>query len=210
MTALFTANAATVLCHILIDILIAHGSLGIVDALLIKCLVQTKVGHNGRDNGIVQQLATLLHIAAVDIQNVISSNDITLFIHTQTTVSVTVIGKTNVQTFLYNELLQSLDMSRACIVIDIQAIRLVIDYIGVCAQCVKDGLCNVPRATIGAVQTNLDTLEGIDTQRDQITHVTVAACHIIHRTTDMLTMGKGQFRPVLIEHMELAVNVILN
>ena len=98
----------------------------------------------------------------------VASDDITLFIYTQT--MVTVIGKTNVQAFLYNELLQSLDMSRACIVIDIQAIRLVVDYIGVCDECVKNGFCNVLGATIGAVQTNLDTLEEIDTQRDQITH----------------------------------------
>lgn len=40
-------------------------------------------------------------------------------------------------------------------------------------------------------------------------HIAVAACHIVHSAADMLTMSKRQFRPVLVEHMEFAINVIL-
>ena len=101
-------------------------------------------------------------------------------------------------------------MRRAGIVVDVQAIRLVVDYIGICAQCVKDRLCNIPRATVSAVQTNLDTLERIDAQRDQVAHIAVATCHIVHSAANMLTMRKGQFRPVFVEYMELAVNVVLH
>ena len=168
-----------------------------------------QVGHNGRDNGIVQQFATLFHVAAVDIQNVVASDDIALFVHAQATVSVTVIGKTNIQTLFHHKLLQALNMGGACIVIDVQAVRLVIDHIGVCTQCIKDGFCNVPGTTIGTVQTDFDTLEGIDAQRDQITHVTIATCNIVHSATDMLTMRKRQFRPVLVKYMELAIDVVL-
>ena len=100
-------------------------------------------------------------------------------------------------------------MRRAGIVVDVLTIRLVVDYIGVCAECVKNGFCNVPGATIGAVQTNLDTLEGIDTQRDQIPHVTIASGHIIHSAADMLTMSKRQFQPVPVKYMELAIDVVL-
>src|SRR5699024_12200731 len=55
------------------------------------------------------------------------------------------------------------------------SIRLVVYDIGVSTQRIEHALCDVPGTTISAVQTNLDTLEGIDTQRDQITHVTVAS-----------------------------------
>ena len=42
VAALLTADAAAVLGHILVDILVAHGSLGVADALLVKGLVQAK------------------------------------------------------------------------------------------------------------------------------------------------------------------------
>ena len=90
-------------------------------------------------------------------------------------------------------------MGRASIVVDIQAIGLVVDNIGICTQSIENALSDVPACTVGAVQTDLDPLEGVDTQRNQIAHITVAACHIVHRTADVLAMGKGQLRPVLIK-----------
>ena len=56
-------------------------------------------------------------------------------------------------------------------------------------------------------EADLDTLEGIDAETDQIAHITVTACHVVHRAADVLTTSKGQFRPVLIEHMELSVDI---
>ena len=209
MTTLFTTDTAAILCHILIDVLISNGSLSITDTLLIKCFVQTKVGHNCCNNGVGQELATLFHVAAIDVQNVIACNDITLLVHTQAAIGITIIGKTNIQTFLHNELLQALNMSRTSVVVNVQSIGLIVDYIGVCAKCIKNRLCNVPGTAIGTIQANLDTLEGVDAQRDQVAHVAVTTCHIVHSAADMLTMSKGQFRPVLVEHMELAVNVVL-
>ena len=124
MAALLTADAAAVLGHILVDVLVAHSGLGVADALLIKSLIQAKVGHDRGNDGIGQQFATLLHVATIDVQDMVTSDDITLFIHTQATVSIAVIGKTDVQPLLYHELLQSLDMGRACIVIDMHKITL--------------------------------------------------------------------------------------
>ena len=140
----------------------------------------------------------------------VTSDDVALFVHTQATVSIAVIGKTDVQPLLYYELLQALDVGGTCIVVDIRTVGLCIDDVGVCAQRIKHRLGNIPGTAVGAVQTNLDTLEGIDAQRDQIAHVAVAARHIVHRAADMLTVSERQLRPVLIEHMELSVNVILD
>ena len=139
----------------------------------------------------------------------IACNDITLLVHTQATIGITIIGKTNIQTFLHNELLQALNMSRTSVVVNVQSIRLIVDYIGICAQCVKNELCNVPRTTVSTIQTNFDALERVDAQRNQVAHVAVTTCHIVHRAANMLTMSKGQLRPVLVEHLELTVNVIL-
>ena len=55
-----------------------------------------KVGHDRGNDGIGQQLATLLHVAAVDVQDVVASDHVTLLIHTQATISIAVIGKPDV------------------------------------------------------------------------------------------------------------------
>ena len=163
MTTLLTADTAAVLSHILIDVLVTHCSLGVADALLIKSLIQAKVGHDRGDHGVVHQFAVLLHIAAVDVQNMVASDDITLFIHTQATVSIAVIGKADVEMILDHELLQALDVSGTGIVVDVQAVRLVVDDIGVGTESVEHRLRDVPAGTVGAVQADLDTFERVDT-----------------------------------------------
>jgi hypothetical protein len=140
----------------------------------------------------------------------VTGDNIPLLIHTQATVSITVIGETNIQPLLYHKLLQPLNMSRASVQVDVQTVGLVVDDIGVCAQRIEHALGNVPAGTIGTIQTDLDSLERVDTQRDQVAHIAIAACYIVHSAADMLTTGKGQFRPVLIEHMEFAVDVIFH
>ena len=144
MPGLLTAQTAVVLRHVLVDVLVAHSGLCIADALLIKRLVQTKVGHDRGNDGIGQQLATLLHVATIDVQNVVASDDITLLVHAQATVSITVIGETNVQALLHHELLQALNVSRSSIVIDIRTVGLCIDDVGVSTQRIEHRLSDVP------------------------------------------------------------------
>ena len=110
----------------------------------------------------------------------------------------------------HNKLLETLDVSGASIVIDVQAIRFVVNNISVRAKSIEHGLCDIPAGAIGTVQTDLDTLEGVYTQRDQVAHVAVTTGDVIHSTANMLTVGKGQLRPVLIKNMELAVDVVFH
>ena len=140
----------------------------------------------------------------------ISGDHITLFIHTQATVSISIIGETDVQPLLYHELLQALDVGGTCIVVDIHTVGLCIDDIGICAQSIEHRFSDVPGTAVGAVQTNLDALERVDAQSNQVAHVAVAAGHIVHRAANVFTVSKWQLRPVLIEYMKLAVNVILD
>ena len=152
----------------------------------------------------------LLHVAAVNVQDVVAGDDIALLVHTQAAVSIAIKGKANVQTVLYHELLQALDMGRTSIIVDVQTVRLVVDNVGIRTQSIKNRLSDIPACTVGAVQTDLNALEGVDAQADQVAHVAVTTCHIVHGAADMLTVGKGQFRPVLVEHVELAVDVVLH
>ena len=140
----------------------------------------------------------------------VAGDDIALLVHTQAAVSIAIKGKANVQTVLYHELLQALDMGRTSIIVDVQTVRLVVDNVGVSTQSVKHTLSDIPACTVGAVQTDLNALEGVDTQRDQVAHVAVTACHIVHGAADVLPVCKGQLRPVLVKYMEFAVDVVLH
>ena len=166
MTALLTTDTAAILCHVLVDILVADSSFCIADALFVKSLIQTKVGHNRRNHSVGQQLATLFHIAAVDIQDMVSGHNITLLVYAQAAVSIAVISKANIQALFHNKLLQSFNMGRASIQVDVQAIGLIIDNIGICAESIKNRLGDVPRTSIGTIQTDLNSLERVDAKRN--------------------------------------------
>ena len=158
MSALLAADTTAILSHILIDVLVAHSGLSITDALFIKSLVQTKVGHDSRDHGVVRQLAVFLHVAAVDVQDVIAGDDIALLIHAQAAVSITIESKTDIQTVFHHKLLQAFDVGRASVVVDVRTVRLVVDNIGICAQSIEHRFSNIPACAVGAVQTDLDAL----------------------------------------------------
>ena len=90
---------------------------------------------------------------------------------------------------------------------DLRDILLIVDDIGICVQSIKHGFGNIPACTVGAVQTDLHALEGIDAQRNQVANIAIAACHIVHSAADVLAVSERQLRPVLIKHMKLAVIV---
>ena len=139
----------------------------------------------------------------------VASDDTALLIHAQAAVSIAVIGKTDVQPLLYHELLQALDVGGPCIVVDIRTVGLCIDDVGIGAQRIKHRLSDVPGTAVSAVQTNLDTLERVDSEADQIAHVAVATGRIVHSAANVFPVSERQLQPVLIKDMELAVNVVL-
>jgi len=210
VAALLAADAAAVFGHVLINILVTDGSLGVADALLVERLVQTEVGHDGGDDGVHQQLAALFHIAGVNVQDVVAGDDVALLIHAEAAVGVAVVGKADVKVVLHNELLQTLNVGGAGVQVDIQAVGLVVDDVGVCTESIKNALGNVPAGTIGAVQADLDPLEGVNPQRDQVSHVAVASADVVDGAADMVTAGKRQFGPILVKDVQLAVEVILD
>ena len=204
MTALLTANTAAVLSHVLVDVLVAYGGLCVANPLLIKSLVQTKVGHDSGDHRVVHQFAVFLHVATIDVQDMVAGNNIALLVHTQAAVSIAIKGKANIQTVLYHELLQALDMGRASIIVNVQAVRLVVDDIGIRTQSIKNRLSDIPACTVGAVQTNLHALEGIDAQADQVAHVAVTACHIVlHQQQGLL----GHLLTVAVDQLDAVIVV---
>ena len=205
VTALLTADATAVFHHVLIYIFVSNGCFRVVDSKLITGLVQTEVGHDGGDNCIGQQLAALFHVFSVDVQNVVTCDHIALLIHTKTTVRITIIGKTHVQSILHHIFLQSLNMGRSGIVVDVGAIRLGVDHVGFGAESIKNSLGNVPGASVGTVQRHLHAAEGIDPQRDQIPYVTVSSGNIVYCTADFFLLCKRNLLPLIPEDFQISI-----
>ena len=46
-------------------------------------------------------------------------------------------------------------MRRAAVTVDVRAVRLITDHIGIRAECIKDVFGHHPRAAVGAVEADL-------------------------------------------------------
>ena len=205
MARLLAAQGAAVLAHILIHGLVAHGGLGIADAVPVEGAVQAEVGHDRGDYGIAGQLTAVLHVLAADVEDMVAGDNIPPLVHCQTAVGIAVVGKAHVQPLFHHELAQRVDVGRAHAVVDIEAVGLVAHDIGGRTQGVEHALGDHPGAAVGAVQTYLLTLEGEHPQGDEVAHVAVAARRVIHRAANVLPPGQGQRRPLLTEQLQLAV-----
>ena len=106
MPRLLPANEMPIGTHILINVLVAYIRFFISNIQGVQCLIQAKIRHHRRHNGIVGQLFPLLHIGTVNIKNSVSIDQISLFIHGQAAVCVAVKGKPNVHVILFYVLLQ--------------------------------------------------------------------------------------------------------
>ena len=89
----------------------------------------------------------------------IASDHLSLFIDAQAPVSIAVIGESYIQTVFQHKFLQPFDVRRTCVPIDVHAVRLRIDDIDLRSERLKDRSGDVPRASVGAVQANLHSLE---------------------------------------------------
>ena len=207
MTALLAAQAAAVGHHVFVDVLIAHLGLGVADAQLVEGFVQAEVGHDGGDDGVAQELAPLLHVLAVDVQDVVAGDDVALFVHAQAAVGVAVVGKAHVQPVLYHVALQNLNVGRTRVLVDVVAVGGGIDDVGLGAQGVKNAFCNVPGGTVGAVQANLHALEGIHAQTDEIADVAVSSGNMVNGAADLVALGQRQFLPFPAESLQIAVQI---
>ena len=161
MAALLAAQAVSGFHHVLVDVFVADLGLVILDAHLIQRLVQAEVRHNRRHNLVVQELAALLHIQAVNIQGMVAGHNVALLIHAEAAVGISVIGKADIQAVLYHEFLQVLNVRAATIRVDVVAVRRVVHHVSLCAQGVEHRLRNGPGRAVCDIQADLHILEAV-------------------------------------------------
>ena len=151
MTRLLTAKTISIFTHALIYILIANSCLFIRNTCCIKCFIQAKIWHNSCNNSIISKLPLIFQIFTANIKYCIAIYYISIFVYAKTAVCITIKCKSNIKVLLLYQSLQSLNMSRTAICINISSIWLVIDHICFCTKCIKNILCNHPSTSICTV-----------------------------------------------------------
>ena len=185
MTGLLATQAAAIAHHVLIDVLIAHCGLCIVDAQLVEGFVKAEIGHHRGDHRVVQEFAALLHMLTINIKDMVAGEHIALFIHAEAAVTVAVEGKAHIQALFHHKFPEAFNMGGAGVFVDVAAIRFRVDHIGLGSQSIKHAFCHVPGRTVGAIQAHFHTLKRVQSQADQVTDITVAARHIVHSAADI-------------------------
>ncbi len=110
------------------------------------------------------QRLLLHHVLAADIHDPISIYNIPILIYRKAPVRIPVVGKAHIQMLLLYKLLQRLNMGRSAVGIDIRAVRIIIDHIGLCSQSIKYTLGNSRSTAVGTVQTHPHIFKGTGRQ----------------------------------------------
>ncbi len=194
MTGLLAAEGIVMCRHVLIDEAVTHLRLLVADTCRLQGLVQAEVGHHRGDNGVILELASLLHVAAADIHDLIAVHQLSLVVHRKAAVRITVIGKAQITALLQHVLLQCFNVGAAAVQVDVQAIGFIVDDMGICTQRIEYGLCTRAGGAIGAVQRHLHALEGLGGQGNEVTDIAVPACREVHGATDMIPAGQRHLR----------------
>ena len=117
-------------------------------------------------------------------------------------VGVAVVGEAHVEAVADDEVLQALDVGRAAVDVDVEAVGRVVDDVRLGAHGVEDRLGDRGGRAVGAVETDLDALHREAAGGDQVRDVAVAALHVVDRAADGVLRGQ--------RHLELAVDVVLD
>ncbi len=210
MARLLAADAVAVCLHRLVDVLVAHVRLYGVDAGLLQGLEQAEVRLGGGNHRVADELPALLHVLAVHVQDVVAGHDISLLIDRKAAVRVAVVGKADIQAVLQDKVLEGLDVGGAHVPVDVEAVWLVADHIGVRAEGIEHRLCDGPGAAVCAVKADFDAAEVVDAEGDEVPDVAVSARDVVDGRADAIALCKGEGVPVRIKDVEAPVQPVLD
>ena len=100
-------------------------------------------------------------------------------------------------------------MRGTAMIVNIDAVRLVMNHMRIGTQRVKYRLCDRRSGTIGTIKRDFLALEGTGCQRNQITDITVTAGCKIHRTANVFACRKRNLRCQTIQIVLNFLNYII-
>ena len=142
MSGLFSTNAVVICHHILGNVFVTNCSLLITHSFTLQSFVKSHIGHHCGNNSISIQFPLLFQIFTADIHNLVTIDDISTMINCDTTVSISIISKSDIQAIVYHIFLKDFDMGGSTVCIDVSSIRLIVDHISFRLKCLENTFCN--------------------------------------------------------------------
>ena len=142
MAGLLTAEGVAVLGHVLVDEAVADLRLLIADTGGVERLIKAEVRHDGRHDLVADELTVLGHVLPAEIHDLVAVHEISLMVDGEAAVRVTIEGEANIAALIHHIFLQTLDMRGAAVIVNVKAVRLVVNDVRIGAECVKNCLRN--------------------------------------------------------------------
>ena len=159
MTGLLAADRIIVLEHFFQYIAVTDSGFDSLATMSLHSLMQANITHNSGYQHIIMQLVALHQLQSANQHNLVAVHSLAVFVNYQAAVSVTVIGNTYISANLDNLLLQSLQMSGAAAVVDVDTVRLVENCHNLCTEAAQDNRCDFAVGTVGAVHNDFQTVQ---------------------------------------------------
>ena len=155
-----------------------------------------------RNDLVVEQFSSLLHVEAVDVHDMIARDHVALLIDAKAPIGVAVISESDIEALVHDELLQMLYMCGAAVCVDVIAIRLIVHNICLCSESVEYALRDRPCRAVRDVEADLDILETELGHRDEVSDVAVTSADVVYSASDLFAFCHRNFH--------LAVDVLLD
>ena len=129
----------------------------------------------------------LVQVHAAYVQDKVAVYHMAALVHRKAAIGVAIVGKAHVQSLLYHQTLQAVDMGGTAIDIDVEAIGRIADNAHIGTQRVEHRLGNRRSSAIGAIEANLHTLKREVRAGNKVGNIAVAALHVINCGADSIT-----------------------
>ena len=140
----------------------------------------------------MRQGALLNHILCAHHEDVVTVNNLTLFIHAEAAVSITVVSDTEVCIVFHNSLLQGFHMRGTAVVVDVHAVGQSMDNLDLGAQFTQNLGHHLISGTIGAIEHNLHAVKTFRAGADDEFDVLIEQIRAVFDMTDFLTRRTSQ------------------
>ena len=197
VTGLLAAKREPVRIHRLKDVAVTDLGLVDVNVVLTHRQDEAEVAHDRRDDGVGGQAMVLLQSQGEDGDDVVAVDDVAIVVDGQAAVGIAVEGQAHIGPDLDNLGLQLLRVSGTAALVDIEAVRLVVDRDDLRTLGLEGGRGGVVGGTVGGVEDDLQTLEGVLLSQGthQVVDVGVDGLRGVTDASDLVADGSGPRLP---------------
>ena len=189
MTGLFTADVIATFQHFFQHMAITYGCANQIQSIVTAKFMQAQVGHHRGYNGVAAELTLAFHAGSTHSQHLIAVNGITLFIHQQTAISVTIECNAQIVTANHHTLGQRFQMCGAAAVVDVDAIGCHMYKISHQRQHTEELRRRGRGRAVGAVYQNTHTGQiAID---GRIQMMNIVFLHLAHAVITLADLAMG-------------------